>query len=258
MLFTCTLQSDVLSRDTTCRGIGHLVCVCSRSSIPSVSPAAEPSENRTSNLTFAVMLFTCTLQSDVLSRDTTCRGIGHLVCVCSRSSISETNFATALATIGNSDRRPQSKRMHKRCPQRQTSNIYKHNPGHESQRMSTTRHRLQSQALLFSQFPPHPPCFTGCRDKVTSESFLFLALATKLQLRNPKVALWLSCSMRTLQSGVLNCNATCRGMRHTRCYPWRNLQRHTSPCLHPKRISQPHLQFYRKNLLNADTTVRHS
>ena len=67
-----------------CRGIGHLVCVCSRSSIPSVSPAAEPSENRTSNLTFAVMLFTCTLQSDVLSRDTTCRGIGHLVCACSR------------------------------------------------------------------------------------------------------------------------------------------------------------------------------
>ena len=87
MLFTCPLQSDVLSRDTTCRGIGHLVCVCSRTSIPSVSPAAEPSENRTSNLTFAVMLVTCPLQSDVLSRDTTCRGIGHLVCVCSRSSI---------------------------------------------------------------------------------------------------------------------------------------------------------------------------
>ena len=84
MLFTCPLQSDVLSRDTPCRGISHLICVCSRSSIPSVSPAAEPSENRTSNLTFAVMLFTCTLQSDVLSRDTTCRGIGHVVCACSR------------------------------------------------------------------------------------------------------------------------------------------------------------------------------
>ena len=30
MLFTYTVQSDVLSRDTTCRGIGHLVCACSR------------------------------------------------------------------------------------------------------------------------------------------------------------------------------------------------------------------------------------
>ena len=84
MLFTCPLQSDVLSRDTTCRGIGHLVCVCSRSSIPFVSPTAEPSENCTSNLTFAVTLFTCTLQSHVLSRDTTCRGIGHLLCASSR------------------------------------------------------------------------------------------------------------------------------------------------------------------------------
>ena len=30
MLVTCTLQSDVLSRDTTCRGIGHLLCASSR------------------------------------------------------------------------------------------------------------------------------------------------------------------------------------------------------------------------------------
>ena len=60
-------------------------CLCLfTSSIPSVSPAAEPSENRTSNPTFAVMLFTCPLQSDVLSRDTTCRGIGHLACASSQ------------------------------------------------------------------------------------------------------------------------------------------------------------------------------
>ena len=148
MLFTCTLQSDVLR----CHLQRHRSpCLCLfTSSIPSVSPAAEPSENRTSNLTFAVMLFTCTLQSDVLSRDTTCSGIGHLVCASSRvpSPLSHRLQSQAKTAL--------------RTPHLQSCCSLAH---YSQTFLAVTPPAEASVTLPVPLHKFHPLCLTGCRAK---------------------------------------------------------------------------------------------
>ena len=204
MLFTYTVQSDVLSRDTTCRGIGHLVCARSRVPSPlshrlqsqaktalrtshwqsccslahysqtflAVTPPAEASVT----LSVPVRAVPSPLSHRLQSQAKTALRTSHLQSCCSLAHYSQTFLAVtppaeASVTLSVPVRAVPSPLSHRLQSQAKTALQTSHlqsccSLAHYSQTfLAVTPPAEASVTLSVPVHEFHPLCLTGCRAK---------------------------------------------------------------------------------------------